>query len=189
MKLWHDRAASHFLIDQESRSAYVRCFKNALQPGGTLIVATFAQDRPQQCSGRPTMRYTPAILSSNLGLPSGSLKTFTCCQARQACARKIRADSQGYVLRLLFCLHAAVGTGGRVSLRCIFRASWLFSSHPFLLLLHFFLTFFRPRRHDSIDSSVCNLLSEQLVLMGSSQHDHVQFVHVHSEEIDFGVKL
>lgn len=37
---------------------------------------------------------------------------FTCCQARQACARKIRADSQGYVLRLLFCLHAAVGTGG-----------------------------------------------------------------------------
>jgi len=76
MKLWHDRAAFHFLIDQESRSAYVRCCKNALQPGGTLIVATFAQGGPEQCSGLPTMRYTPAILSSNLGLPSGSLKTF-----------------------------------------------------------------------------------------------------------------
>lgn len=55
--LWHDRAVFHFLIDPAVRAAYVRAACAAVKPGGNLIIATFAEDGPERCSGLPVARY------------------------------------------------------------------------------------------------------------------------------------
>jgi SAM-dependent methyltransferase len=51
--LWHDRAAFHFLTEETDQSAYVDRLKKAVKPGGHVIIATFALDGPERCSGLP----------------------------------------------------------------------------------------------------------------------------------------
>jgi 2-polyprenyl-3-methyl-5-hydroxy-6-metoxy-1,4-benzoquinol methylase len=65
--LWHDRAVFHFLTNPVDRSSYVHVALNALKPGGYLIVATFALDGPEECSGLPTCRYSPEQLLHEFG--------------------------------------------------------------------------------------------------------------------------
>jgi SAM-dependent methyltransferase len=65
--LWHDRAAFHFLIEEGERRAYVARLTRALKPGGHAIIATFASDGPERCSGLPVTRYDAASLSETLG--------------------------------------------------------------------------------------------------------------------------
>ncbi len=55
--LWHDRAVFHFLIKPQDRKAYAKAARLAVKPGGYMIVATFAEDGPAQCSGLPVVRY------------------------------------------------------------------------------------------------------------------------------------
>ena len=55
--LWHDRALFHFLTDPSDRKSYVKALKNALQPEGHLIIATFAIGGPEKCSGLEVNRY------------------------------------------------------------------------------------------------------------------------------------
>ena len=55
--IWHDRAAFHFLTDAADRDAYVERLTTAVKPGGHAIIATFAPDGPERCSGLPVMRY------------------------------------------------------------------------------------------------------------------------------------
>jgi trans-aconitate methyltransferase len=54
--LWHDRAVFHFLIEPETQLAYIRAMSSALEVGSTAIVATFALDGPDRCSGLPLQR-------------------------------------------------------------------------------------------------------------------------------------
>jgi len=54
---WHDRALFHFLTDQAQRHGYVETAARAVRPGGGVVIGTFAQDGPSQCSGLPTARY------------------------------------------------------------------------------------------------------------------------------------
>jgi trans-aconitate methyltransferase len=65
--LWHDRAAFHFLTESMDRDAYVARLKKAVRPGGHVIIATFAPDGPERCSGVPIVRYDPESLASTLG--------------------------------------------------------------------------------------------------------------------------
>jgi SAM-dependent methyltransferase len=65
--VWHDRAAFHFLIDPADRSAYVTRMKQAIKPGGHVIIGTFAIDGPEKCSGLPVNRYDAASLARELG--------------------------------------------------------------------------------------------------------------------------
>ena len=65
--LWHDRAVFHFLVAPESRDAYLEVLRDTLQPGGTLVVGTFAPDGPERCSGLPVERYELAKLCDVLG--------------------------------------------------------------------------------------------------------------------------
>ena len=44
--VWHDRAVFHFLTHAEDRERYVRAVRQAVKPGGYMIVATFAPDGP-----------------------------------------------------------------------------------------------------------------------------------------------
>ncbi|WP_212523596.1 class I SAM-dependent methyltransferase [Actibacterium sp. MT2.3-13A] len=64
--LWHDRAVFHFLTEQADRAAYVATLLRALSPGGVAIIATFAPDGPEACSGLPVQRYSPETLTATL---------------------------------------------------------------------------------------------------------------------------
>jgi len=65
--LWHDRAVFHFLTDPVERGLYVLATRRAMAPGGYLIIATFAIDGPEKCSGLPVMRYSAETLSREFG--------------------------------------------------------------------------------------------------------------------------
>ena len=94
--LWHDRAVFHFLsgIDVE---VYVDLVRRSIAPGGSVIVATFAPDGPEWCSGLPVTRYSAEQMSAALGsdfemveqrrevhtTPAGALQPFTWIAARR----------------------------------------------------------------------------------------------------------
>ncbi|TVQ86647.1 MAG: class I SAM-dependent methyltransferase [Deltaproteobacteria bacterium] len=65
--LWHDRAVFHFLTEPSDRVHYARQVRAALRPGGHAIVATFAPDGPEKCSGLTVQRYTPQGIADALG--------------------------------------------------------------------------------------------------------------------------
>ena len=91
--IWHDRAVFHFLTEPADRMAYVRQVIRAVKPGGHVIVATFAPNGPQLCSGLPVVRYDPDQLHGEFGptfellehtseahkTPWGSVQHFVYC--------------------------------------------------------------------------------------------------------------
>jgi 2-polyprenyl-3-methyl-5-hydroxy-6-metoxy-1,4-benzoquinol methylase len=96
--VWHDRAVFHFLTSPEERHAYVEAVLRAVKPGGHVIVATFAEDGPTQCSGLPVMRYSPDGLHAEFGspftllrheqeehrTPAGAVQKFVYCYCRKS---------------------------------------------------------------------------------------------------------
>jgi ubiquinone/menaquinone biosynthesis C-methylase UbiE len=96
--VWHDRAVFHFLTRTDDQQRYVAAARDALRPGGYLIVTTFAADGPARCSGLAVARYSPDALRAAFGegfdlvtsgsavhrTPSGAEQRFTyCCLRRQ----------------------------------------------------------------------------------------------------------
>jgi len=95
--IWHDRAVFHFLTNPNDRHAYVERVMRAVRPGGHVIIATFAEDGPEQCSGLPVIRYRPESLHAEFGdafllvehkkevhhTPSGSNQQFVYCYCRK----------------------------------------------------------------------------------------------------------
>ena len=65
--LWHDRAVFHFLTEAKDRRKYVATLRRTLQPGGTVILATFATDGPPKCSGLDVVRYDEPSILEELG--------------------------------------------------------------------------------------------------------------------------
>jgi hypothetical protein len=65
--LWHDRAAFHFLTEERDRAAYIARLTKSLKLGGYAIIATFAPEGPERCSGLPVMRYDAESLGLALG--------------------------------------------------------------------------------------------------------------------------
>ncbi len=65
--LWHDRAAFHFLTEPQDRLTYRDTVEHTLTPGGWLILATFAPDGPEKCSGLPVHRWSPEGLAAEWG--------------------------------------------------------------------------------------------------------------------------
>jgi SAM-dependent methyltransferase len=65
--VWHDRAAFHFLTEARDRDGYVARLKQALKIGRHAIIATFALDGPEKCSGLPVERYDATRLAQTLG--------------------------------------------------------------------------------------------------------------------------
>ncbi|OAN46691.1 SAM-dependent methyltransferase [Paramagnetospirillum marisnigri] len=92
--LWHDRAVFHFLRDPGEQAAYVAVMKRALGPEATVIIAAFAPDGPEKCSGLPVVRHGEQSLARILGpefrlvehrrqehqTPMGNIQHFTWCR-------------------------------------------------------------------------------------------------------------
>jgi SAM-dependent methyltransferase len=75
--LWHDRAVFHFLVEPEQRERYKNVLRSTLSPGGLVILATFAPDGPERCSGLPVARYDAEGIVDVLG------ENFTCLCSRR----------------------------------------------------------------------------------------------------------
>jgi SAM-dependent methyltransferase len=94
--VWHDRAVFHFLTTAEARERYVAQVKRSMTPGGYVLVATFAEDAPDHCSGLEVARYNAESLHSEFGAefqrvfsereyhttPWGTKQPFTYCLCR-----------------------------------------------------------------------------------------------------------
>ena len=76
MDIWHDRAVFHFLTAPEDRARYVEHLRQTLKVGGTAIVATFASDGPEKCSGLPVQRYSAESLAAELGAGLALVETI-----------------------------------------------------------------------------------------------------------------
>ncbi|MDC6166564.1 class I SAM-dependent methyltransferase [Paucibacter sp. XJ19-41] len=92
--VWHDRAVFHFLTTPEERDAYINAVLHAVKPGGHVIVATFAEDGPEKCSGLPVMRYSADGLHAEFGTP------FTLLQQE----REEHHTPFGTVQKFIYCL-------------------------------------------------------------------------------------
>jgi hypothetical protein len=65
--LWHDRAVFHFLTSADDRRGYVSTLRRTLQPGGAVVISTFALDGPPKCSGLDVVRYDEQSMLAELG--------------------------------------------------------------------------------------------------------------------------
>lgn len=65
--LWHDRAVLHFLTDHSDQRLYTKNLSHAVKPQGHVIIATFAEDGPQNCSGLSIQRHSAESLQLLLG--------------------------------------------------------------------------------------------------------------------------
>ncbi len=65
--IWHDRAVFHFLVDSLDHQRYAEQVERSLRPTGHLILATFAEDGPERCSGLPVMRHSTESLQQVFG--------------------------------------------------------------------------------------------------------------------------
>ena len=80
--MWHDRAVFHFLVSPADRAAYLATMRAAL-PSGAVILAAFAANGPEYCSGLPVARYDPAGLAAELTAAYGDAVTITGHHAEQ----------------------------------------------------------------------------------------------------------
>lgn len=65
--VWHDRAVLHFLVEEDAQRAYARLAARTVQSGGHAIIATFAADGPERCSGLPVRRHDGHSVATLLG--------------------------------------------------------------------------------------------------------------------------
>lgn len=65
--VWHDRAVFHFLTQAPDRQRYIEAVRRSVRTGGHVIIATFAPDGPDHCSGLETVRYSPEGLHAEFG--------------------------------------------------------------------------------------------------------------------------
>lgn len=65
--LWHDRAVFHFLTNKADRQKYIDVLGQSLEPGGCVIIMTFAIDGPSKCSGLDVVQYDEEKMTAELG--------------------------------------------------------------------------------------------------------------------------
>jgi hypothetical protein len=73
--VWHDRAVFHFLTASADRAAYVALLARTVSVGGHAVIATFALDGPEKCSGLEVRRYDGNALAAELGPPFRLVKS------------------------------------------------------------------------------------------------------------------
>lgn len=62
--IWHDRAAFHFLTDENDIANYRNTAANTINKNGTMIIGTFSIDGPFKCSGIEIKQYSEESLTN-----------------------------------------------------------------------------------------------------------------------------
>jgi ubiquinone/menaquinone biosynthesis C-methylase UbiE len=63
---WHDRAAFHFLTQDEEINNYIETIREHLKPTGILIIGTFSEQGPKKCSGIEIKQYSEITMTERL---------------------------------------------------------------------------------------------------------------------------
>ena len=94
---WHDRAAFHFLTNQQDIDSYIATAYKHLSNTGVLIIGTFSENGPTKCSGIDIQQYSPNTMEERLKpyflrrncfqtiheTPTGKYQNFTFCSFRK----------------------------------------------------------------------------------------------------------
>lgn len=95
--IWHDRAVFHFLTDKIDIDNYIQTVSEKISPKGYLIIATFSENGPNQCSGLIVKQYSEnemlrvfgkyfqmiECFTENHQTPSGGSQNFLFCVFRK----------------------------------------------------------------------------------------------------------
>jgi len=74
---WHDRAAFHFLTRQDEIENYLNTVQQSINPGGILVIGTFSEQGPKQCSGIEIKQYSEASMTIQLKRYFNKIKCIT----------------------------------------------------------------------------------------------------------------
>ena len=74
--VWHDRAMFHFLTSSVDQAAYLQRVREAVRAGGHVVLATFSERGPVQCSGLPVARHSLVALCDLFGEAFQLIDTF-----------------------------------------------------------------------------------------------------------------
>lgn len=94
---WHDRAAFHFLTEQEDIEKYIKTASENITTDGVLVVGTFSENGPKKCSGINIKQYSEKSLqdafqsyfekincfTTNHKTPFNTLQNFTFCSFKK----------------------------------------------------------------------------------------------------------
>lgn len=74
---WHDRAAFHFLTEEQDIASYLQATKDGISDNGILAIGTFSESGPLKCSGIPIKQYSRSALEARFTPDFELLDSFT----------------------------------------------------------------------------------------------------------------
>jgi 2-polyprenyl-3-methyl-5-hydroxy-6-metoxy-1,4-benzoquinol methylase len=74
---WHDRAAFHFLTQEEEIVSYIDTIRQSISPKGVLIIGTFSENGPTKCSGIEIKQYSETSMTERLKTFFEKIKCIT----------------------------------------------------------------------------------------------------------------
>lgn len=94
---WHDRAAFHFLMNEDDIETYLETAHQSVTATGVLVMGTFSELGPKKCSGIEIKQYAEATLTEQFSrffekikcitidhqTPSGAIQNFIFCSFRK----------------------------------------------------------------------------------------------------------
>ena len=95
---WHDRAAFHFLTQDDEVEKYVHAISTGINPGGILVLGTFSVNGPEKCSGIAIKQYSELSMTTLLKplfekikcvsvdhtTPSATIQNYIFCSFRKS---------------------------------------------------------------------------------------------------------
>ena len=63
---WHDRAAFHFLTQEQEITNYIDTIQKSIKPTGILVIGTFSEEGPKKCSGIEIKQYSETTMTDRL---------------------------------------------------------------------------------------------------------------------------
>ena len=74
---WHDRAAFHFLTNEDEINRYLDTAQQHIKPRGILIIGTFSEQGPTKCSGIEIKQYSESSMTTRLQAFFEKIKCIT----------------------------------------------------------------------------------------------------------------
>jgi ubiquinone/menaquinone biosynthesis C-methylase UbiE len=61
---WHDRAAFHFLTNEQEINNYIDTIQRSITPNGLVVIGTFSEQGPKKCSGIEIKQYSETSMTN-----------------------------------------------------------------------------------------------------------------------------
>ncbi len=74
---WHDRAAFHFLTNEQEISSYLQTAQENINPTGVFVIGTFSEHGPKKCSGLEIKQYSETSMTDRLKIFFEKIKCIT----------------------------------------------------------------------------------------------------------------